>query len=122
MSKDDIWYGFLEAGQKSSPVVRDATLEDKSRNKVYLYNFVRGQFLEYALEVVGPKLRELQPGDITQKELESAFKAARKSFNPVKVVKKWSDTAPASAPEESDDPDIPLDLDPEIDDFIEEDG
>jgi hypothetical protein len=121
MSKNDIWYGFLQAGAKSTPVVRDMSLEDKGRSTLYLYNHARGMFVEYALAVVEPKLRELQPEDIPLKELESAFKTARKTFNPVKTVKKWSDAAPAPAPEESDEPDMPLELDPAIDDFIEED-
>ena len=59
MSKNEVWYGYLEAGNKSSPVVRDLSLETKSRKTVYLYNHARGCFLEYALEVVEPKLREL---------------------------------------------------------------
>jgi hypothetical protein len=122
MSKNDIWYGFLQAGAKSSPVVRDMSLEEKGRSTIYLYNHARGMFVEYALEVVVPKLRELKPEDISQKELDSAFRAARKTFNPVKVVKKWSDAAPASPPEESDEPEIPLDVDPSIDDFIEDDS
>ena len=121
MSNNDIWYGFLEAGAKSSPVVRDLSLEEKGRKSVYLYNHVRGMFVEYALEVVEPKLRELQPGDIALKELETAFKTARKTFNPVKAVKKWSDTAPTPPPEENDEPELPMDIDPSIDDFLEED-
>jgi hypothetical protein len=124
MSKDDIWYGFLEAGAKSSPVVRDMTLEAKNQNTVYLYNHARGMFLEYALEIVGPKLRELKPGDISQNELDAAFKMARKAFNPVKTVKKWSDSTPASPPEDSDESELAMDTDTDtsIDDFIDDDS
>jgi hypothetical protein len=122
MNKNDLWYGFLQAGGKSSPVVRDMSLEEKGRSTIYLYNHARGMFLEYALEVVEPKLRELQPEDISLKELDSAFKLARKTFNPVKVVNKWSDAAPARPPEEVDEPEIPQDLDPVIDDFIDDDS
>ena len=55
MSTKDIWYGYLDAGEKSSPVVRDASI-DTSKNKIYLYNHARGEFVEYAqateLEVI----------------------------------------------------------------------
>jgi len=122
MRKNDIWYGFLQAGDKSSPVVRDMTLEDNGRSTIYLYNHVRGKFVEYALKVVESKLRELKPGDIPLAELDNAFRAARKTFSPVKIVKKWSDAAPAPAPQESEEPEIPLDLDPSIDEFIEDEG
>jgi hypothetical protein len=105
MSKNDIWYGFLRAGEHSSPVVRDATLETKSQKTIYLYNHARGKFLEYAREVVEPKLRELKPKDVALKELDSAFKAARKNFVPGKVAKKWEAAAPAAAPRESEEAD-----------------
>ncbi len=121
MSNIDIWYGFLEAGAKSSPVVRDMSLEDKGRSTIYLYNYVRGTFVEYSLKVVESKLRKLQPEDISLKELDSAFESARKTFNPVKVVKKWSDAAPAVTTDESDDADILPDLDNPIDDMDVED-
>jgi hypothetical protein len=85
MSKDDIWYGFLQAGAQSSPVVRDATLATNSRKTVWLYNHVRDRFLEYSLEVVEPKLRELDDGDISLKALDKAYRAARKKFAPRKA-------------------------------------
>jgi hypothetical protein len=121
MSKNDLWYGFLQAGAKSSPVVRDMSLEDKGRSTIYLYNHARGMFVEYALEVVEPKLRELQPEDIPLNELDNAFKVARKTFSPVKLVKKWNDAAPASPPKENDEPEIEVEMDSEIDDFIDDD-
>jgi len=98
MSKSDIWYGFLQAGEHSSPVVRDATLETKNPKTVFLYNHARGKFLEYAREIVEPKLRELAPEDVPMKDLQSAFKAARKTFSSPKVAKKWETEAPAVAP------------------------
>jgi hypothetical protein len=96
MSKSDIWYGFLQAGENSSPVVRDATLETKSPKTVFLYNYVRGKILEYSREIVEPKLRELAPGDVPLKELQSAFKAARKTFASSNAAKKWEDAGPAA--------------------------
>lgn len=116
MSENTIWYGFLEAGVHSSPVVRDTSLQTKSRKTMYLYNHLRGKFLEYSCEIVEPKLRELDPGDIPLKQLSSAFKAARKAFVHDKVTTKWEDTplpAPVrkvEEPEEVMDDDFPADM------------
>jgi hypothetical protein len=124
MSNNSIWYGFLEAGEKSSPVVRDLSLETDNAKTVFLYNFARGIFLEYALEIVEPKLRALQPGDIPQQELENAFMAARKTFKPGKAVNNLKFAAPASAVtvtavDDTED-DIELDME-DWDDFPDED-
>ena len=102
MSKADIWYGFLQAGEQSSPVVRDTTLETKNPKTVFLYNHVRGKFLEYSREIVDAKLRELTPEDVPLKDLRNGFKAARKTFasNKVAVAKKWETEAPAATARE----------------------
>jgi hypothetical protein len=116
MNENTIWYGFLEAGVHSSPVVRDTSLQTKSQKTMYLYNHVRGKFLEYSCEIVEPKLRELDPGDIPLKQLSSAFMAARKAFVHDKVTTRWEDTpAPApvrnaAEPEEMADDDFPADM------------
>jgi hypothetical protein len=91
MSSKDIWYGVLDAGEKTSPVVRDDTL-DASQGKVWLYNHLRNQFIEYAAAIVEPKLRELTTGDISQKELDEAFKTARQAFSSSRKSSTWSDT------------------------------
>ena len=98
MSNNNIWYGFLEAGEKSSPVVRDLSLETDNAKTVYLYNFTRGIFLEYSREIVEPKLRALKTGDISQEELENAFKAARKTFNIGKTVNNLKVAATTTPP------------------------
>lgn len=115
MSKNDIWYGFLQAGAQSSPVVRDATLEPGSRKTVWLYNQVRDRFLEYSLEIVEPKLRELGDGDISLKALDKAYKAARKKFAPRRTRFWLRETAAEPAvepefPETLPDPDTEVDL------------
>jgi hypothetical protein len=97
MSTKDIWYGMLEAGEKSSPVVRDATL-DASQGKVWLYNHLRNEFVEYAKAIVEPKLRELNTEDIPQRELDEAFRAARGAFSSSGKVSAWSETKPAAPP------------------------
>lgn len=121
MSKNDIWYGFLQAGAQSSPVVRDMTLETNSRKTVWLYNHARGKFLEYALEIVEPKLRELEDGDIPLKELDKAFNAARKTFASGRTAKAWAREASAPEATAAREPEMLPDLDTSID-LIDEDA
>jgi hypothetical protein len=115
MSKSDIWYGFLEAGAHSSPVVRDTTLETNNRNTIYLYNHARARFLEYSREIVEAKLRELKPGDVSLKELNKAFNAARKSFGPGRTAKKWRDATPVANTGGSEKTEMPPDFDATLD-------
>ena len=86
MSKNDLWFGYLQAGDHSSPVVRDNSLESKSSKTIYLYNHARGKILEYSLEVVGPKLRDLQPDEASPGELKKAYKAALSAFEGERVA------------------------------------
>jgi len=109
---------MLDAGEKSSPVVRDATL-DASQGKVWLYHHIRKQFIEYAKAIVEPKLRELTTGDITQKELDKAFKAARKAFSSTRNVSTWSETKPTTPPVKKKGEYDELDMDISDDDAIE---
>ena len=87
MSDSDIWYGFLQAGDKSSPVVRDPELKTGNNKTIYLYNQARGQFVEYSSEIVEPKLRDLKSGDVSLADLKRAFKAARKTFLATRVTR-----------------------------------
>ena len=88
---------FSRPGKKSSPVVRDPALETKSPKTVYLFNYMRGEFLEYSREIVEPKLRELNSDDVFVTELKRAFKAARKSFSPGRAVPR-REVTPVHAP------------------------
>ena len=97
MSSKEIWYGVLEAGEKTSPVVRDKSI-DADMNKIYLYNYVRNQFVEYVQAIVEPKLRELAEGDISREELDNAFKSAYKSFSSTHKVNTWAGTNSATPP------------------------
>ena len=119
MNAKDIWYGVLDAGEKTSPVVRDATL-DASQGKVWLYNHVRNQFIEYARAIAEPKLRELTADDIPQKELDEAFKAARQAFLSSRNIKTWSDTRPAAPRIKNQDEEGELDIAVSDDDDIED--
>lgn len=114
MSKNDIWYGYLQAGEKSSPVVRDISLETNSKRTIYLYNHNKGVILEYALEIVESKLRELNSEDTPLDEIRRAFKAARKAFLAGRSIKKWEKESPVattSVPKKADEVD-------EVDDDI----
>src|SRR3569623_949320 len=52
-------YGYLEAGNKSTAVVLDRTLNTGNPETLYLFNLARGEILEYSRKIVEPKLREL---------------------------------------------------------------
>ena len=116
MSSKNIWYGVLEAGEKSSPVVRDTTI-DAGQNRIYLYNYNRNQFVEYAQAIVEPKLRELVEGDISREELDKAFKAAYKSFTSARKTSTLDNTKPAPPTKQDED----IDLSDDDDEFIDDD-
>ena len=76
-----VWYGFLQAGDRSSPVIRDDRLDTGNRKTMYLFNLSRNMILEYSREVVEPKLRDLKPDESsTISQLDAAYKKARRSF------------------------------------------
>ncbi|MGD2074218.1 MAG: hypothetical protein PVI91_00165 [Gammaproteobacteria bacterium] len=79
--KKNRWYGYLEAGASSSPVMRDNGLDTGSPKTVFLFNLVRGRILEYSREIVEPKLRELN-GKESQfiAKLDTGYAEARRNF------------------------------------------
>lgn len=81
MSKNGFWYGFLNAGGKSSAVLRDPELETGNRKTIYLFNLERNAIIEYNREIVEPKLSDLngEAADMTA-TLEVAYAEARKAF------------------------------------------
>lgn len=120
MTTNDIWYGILEAGDKSSAVVRDLSIQTNN-NKIWLYNHARNSFLEYVQAIVEPRLRELTAGDITPEELERAFRAARQSFTKALRIQKWDDKAPvAKAASQKEDAESDLIDDADVDEFIDD--
>ena len=75
------WYGYLNAGTRSSPVLRDARLDTGNPKTLYLFNLVRGEILEYAREIVEKKLRDLKPAESGFiAELDAGYKKARRNF------------------------------------------
>ena len=80
-SKASLWYGYLNAGARSSPVLRDARLDTGNPKTLYLFNLVRGEILEYAREIVEQKLRELKPAESGfVADLDAGYKKARRNF------------------------------------------
>ena len=80
-SKASLWFGHLNAGARSSPVLRDARLDTGNPKTLYLFNLVRGEILEYAREIVEQKLRELKPAESGfVADLDSGYKKARRNF------------------------------------------
>jgi hypothetical protein len=81
--KAKLWFGYLEAGERSSPVVRDGEIDTGRSSTIYLFNRSKGKILEYQRDIVEPKLRELDVGESDLiAELEDAYQTARAGFNP----------------------------------------
>jgi hypothetical protein len=76
-----VWVGYLEAGEKSSLVVRDSKLDTGNPATIYLFNLKKGRILEYRREIVEAKLRDLDPEDReNQKHVLDAYAKARNGF------------------------------------------
>jgi len=125
MSQTSLWFGHLEIGDKSSPVVRDHKLNTGKADTIYLFNLVRNEIIEYKRDIVEPKLRELGKGDASvSKELKKAFTKAIKDFTPRGKTLNIPETAvvkPASAKKQADD-DLPdIDIDDDSDDMFDDD-
>jgi hypothetical protein len=96
-----VWYGFLQAGDRSSPVIRDDRLDTGNRKTMYLFNLSRNSILEYSREVVEAKLRDLKPEESAiVAELDAAYKKARRSFKDrgagIRSILNRSSSTPAS--------------------------
>jgi hypothetical protein len=83
VKEHDLWYGYLEAGAKSTPVLRDRQLETGNPKTLYLFNLQKGEILEYSREVAESKLRSLTAEEAGIVEhLAAAYAAARSDFKP----------------------------------------
>ena len=83
MSEKHYWFGYLEAGEKSTPVLRDNRIDTGNPDTIYLFNLKRREILEYRREIIEPKLRELDDGEqAVNSELQSAYQEARNHFIP----------------------------------------
>jgi hypothetical protein len=126
--KSKIWYGYLDAGAKSTPVLMDPKLDTANPSTLYLYNLKRDKILEYQRTIIEPKLRELngKESDLAE-QLKKAFNKARKDFAPRRSSSKaiadtptTTESKPSKVPdlelETIADDDINLDDDIDIDD------
>ena len=83
MSENNFWYGHLDAGEKSSPVLMDRGLSTAHPNTIYVFNLQRSEIIEYRRDIIEPKLRDLAAEESTIiKELESAYSKVRSDFIP----------------------------------------
>ena len=115
-TKNSLWYGYLEAGDRSSAVIRDERLETGSAKTMFLFNLERGEILEYSREIVEPKLRELNSGEAKLiKKLDAAYVEARRNFKDRRArtlaIPEHGAAARRSVEAQSDD---------DIDEFIDE--
>jgi hypothetical protein len=117
-TKNSLWYGFLEAGNRSSAVIRDEKLETGSSKTMFLFNLERREILEYSRDIVEPKLRELKPAESKLvKDLDAAYAEARRTFKDRRA-------RTLNIPEHGVGARRPLESqgDEEIDEFIDEGG
>ena len=83
MSENNLWYGYLDAGEKSSPVVMDQRLSTANPSTIYVFNLKRSEIIEYRRDIVESKLRDLSDEDSgVIKELKSAYTKVRSGFTP----------------------------------------
>lgn len=81
MAKSSIWCGYLEAGEKSSPVVLDHRLETGNPDTIFLFNMKRKEIIQYNRRITEPKLREFNEDECAvMQELKTAYLRARRQF------------------------------------------
>ena len=109
-SNDTTWYGYMDAGEKSSAMVLDGRLSTGNPGTVYLFNLKRNEILEYKREIVEPKLREFSEKEKKLlAELKSAFNKARKGFTPRAAAKIANTPERAAPPEPKPVPEVAVD-------------
>lgn len=110
MAKNSIWCGYLDAGAKSSAVVRDERLDTGNPDTIYLFNLARNEIIQYNRAIVEPKLRELSSGECDNvAELKAAYLRARRHFKvrterPLPATTRKSRPAQENKAAEGDDP------------------
>src|SRR3569832_2979441 len=77
-----LWYGYLEAGKKSTAVLLDRSHNTGNSDTLYLYNLTRGEILENSRKIVEPTLRELKGKETALTDtLQTAYETARCFFS-----------------------------------------
>ena len=105
--KEKIWLGYLDAGKGSSPVVRDSSLGTGNPGTIYLYNRKKDRILEYRLDIVEPKLRDLTDEEqALAKDLKAGFKQAMVDFVPRSSLRSSRHERPAKTQPGREVPDL----------------
>jgi hypothetical protein len=95
VKQSTLFFGCLEAGGKSSLVVKDDRLGTGTTSTIYLFNLSKGKILEYRRDIVEAKLRDLTDEEQSSLgELLEAFERARKGFVPRAARRTFSEPAP----------------------------
>ena len=98
MSQASLWFGYLDIGEKSSPVAKNPALCTGKPDTVYLFNLKRNEIIEYKTAIVAPKLRDLSKDEAdVKKELKKAFTNAAKTFTPRLKTQTIPENIPAQA-------------------------
>ena len=98
MSQASLWFGYLNIGDKSSPVAKNQKLCTGKPDTVYIFNLKRNEIIEYKCDIVEPKLRELTKDEADiKKELKKAFTKAAKTFTPRIKAQTVSESVPVKA-------------------------
>ncbi len=108
--RKNLWFGFLEAGEKGSPVIRDRSLNTGQSSTIYLFNLRKGRIIEYRRDVVEPKLRELtlEEQDAVA-DMEATYDTVRADFIP--RAEQRSEPRPRKRPKNPDLDLLDVDLD-----------
>jgi hypothetical protein len=102
-----LWFGYLEAGARSSAVVRDDRLDTGDPRTIYLFNKEKGRILEYRREIVEAKLRELTVEEAgLMPALKRSFDEVRSGFVPRAKARSAIRTQLRVKPSEPEEPDF----------------
>ena len=82
MKDKHLWFGYLQAGDKSSLVVQDSRVESGDKRSIYLYNHLRKEMVEYRRDIIEPKLREAKADEFNADELSNAYLEALRRARP----------------------------------------
>jgi hypothetical protein len=97
-NRKTLWYGKLDTPNFSNTVLFDPELPEPPKGKLYLYNYERGQVVQYVQDLVSPRLRDLTEQELSelQDAVASQWEGIKRDF--IKAHTIPSRSAPASAP------------------------
>lgn len=130
MKDKHLWFGYLQAGAKSSLVVGDSRVESGGKSSMYLYNHLRKEMVEYRRDIVEAKLRDARPDEYNAEELAKAFQQALRRSKPILYQALFAPGSrapatkktPAARHSVSSDEDVDIDEEIFLDDDAEEEN